>query len=1758
MATAMVTSPVPVAAAAPAAPAAPAELPIIMTRLYNDSTKEEYVGSGTLTLDLAHDELLIEAFSKAVNEDHFFRNSRDINQIELKELLLQKAKVLNLQRPEEVVVRLFGKAIADGYVREAKTNGFMKKTSKDLKAGPWAGLFVFSQPNHLFYFDIWDAWLILTSFNNFIDSGTANAMMRASALGFNFKTPIFTQNPNNLGASQFPFTAVFNGDVLLFSYILQVIPDLYYGSPTATKEVREVRVRAIIKVEEGDEYAINVKRMNVIVMNFIWQQNLVKMFQDIMQDNNLWKGGRSKTSTKTALAREKFLMSLAALRRICFVDYEPNGTFKWRILLPNVGENITEYQMEKIYSHFNSIFLELIESYYKSELGNTGMPSQRFQPSTTESSLKNILKKTLPAAAATKETAAEEVRVKNYFNINLEEEQEQALLEHISFPFVISQSSMAVNIRRDVTPDMIPTTKNISFSELFSVNFCSARTEVKDIVPTVGAKVVYKTKIAEIISVGAGGNTVEIKGESTSGVNMDVAIGDVIVLDDKKLCVKGLRDLTDFFMKKKMTAGAPYVLWHSAVISSTIFQIAKYSGDTFHITISLLTQDARDAARDTAKVNPTIQEVCNIIRLVLAEGVTFDKEFYDETVLIQAGVLEITLCLKERPMAVRTTTIDPPIDNLVIGRLGEIDSYLGMSGVDNGYTVSSDPSQAIKTLIDNDLQIIENASLSQTTLDALPAVKMAIQKYWDKDAGWKAQFDAAAAAVAAAVDAAPLSNNDNSLSKFLNVVIRALPAPGAINVDFDEVAKKIQDEFETDRENLLNTANINEAVKNGQSFATAARTGTAGTAGTATKTIFGHFDKKICGAAGKTLLFPQTNPGRRWSPPKPLSDKELKATMKEDETLELPTILQIAYGLASIFPDFMNIQDAIKWSEEQSRGQISSWNSNWDGVVGGWTNNSTVIIARVAQAEILSKTALDQFRESRDLRNSEVSPEVDTASISVQTFIYNLGNLYKNKNIKYTNDEVNKLINISIRYAIGIDFLSNLSDIDRDFVLPTLKEKVSPSAKSKPSLVKQIKTLAKTAARNMLERLGTVRVGGGKQHTQVGGSDEARKAFGEIDKDGNGKITYLEMLLALRRDGELAKRMKLPQRIKQEDGTRDQFMRAFEKIDFDRGEYIDRNEFEMWWDNGKLPQGLPQGFIDEKMTAARVSVQLICMKKSLYSTYYERDTQQDACLDAVNRYLLNIKKEAEEEEEADDDETMAVATNVVDESYSFKDMAFAEFVTCLIQQSQYDDDDDADVKGKFIIGFNVDNKHFKNSLRIVKTFLKKNEKHSQGGGGKRGAETSLDDALARKAAKPELAAAAARVAARAPAAATAAAKAAAAAAEEEEEEEEGGDSDGAADMDSDSGEGDSDGTADMDGDSGEEEVEGDSDAEESTRAMVVVGAENITYYESLYTHTELYTNFEQLFLDETYITLIITYFTMYSRDIYPGNNDWFFPELHIVFLHIFIFGYPNNDDGTESKLTYIQILLKSLKGISVEDVEAGTDGSDGATGTQGEQGEQGETGAQGVQGTAGAAMPSQQVQIFAGEDNLKNIYNKFTKNIQGGINPPPKYLFRIDMVSELLGSKLLENGFLSTTTAITNADNAERNTFSTFAAQRWALEPAERAKAILQESSVAAGRVSSLAAVAPTPPPSTVVSSRHLTTLRKASQEARRPKKKNPVKGKIIKKGRKYRWGKGGGHRNKSRKMQKRKKYSKKNKKTHNDGTKKRKKSRKKGTLRKK
>ena len=74
-----------------------------------------------------------------------------------------------------------------------------------------------------------------------------------------------------------------------------------------------------------------------------------------------------------------------------------------------------------------------------------------------------------------------------------------------------------------------------------------------------------------------------------------------------------------------------------------------------------------------------------------------------------------------------------------------------------------------------------------------------------------------------------------------------------------------------------------------------------------------------------------------------------------------------------------------------------------------------------------------------------------------------------------------------------------------------------------------------------------------------------RAAFGLIDKNGDGKLSRIEVIKALRNHERVCKLLQLPQFIRQEDGTRDQFEAAFQRIDSDDSKDISLTEFENYF-----------------------------------------------------------------------------------------------------------------------------------------------------------------------------------------------------------------------------------------------------------------------------------------------------------------------------------------------------------------------------------------------------------------------------------------------------------------------------------------------------------------------------------------------------------------------------------------------------------------
>ena len=69
------------------------------------------------------------------------------------------------------------------------------------------------------------------------------------------------------------------------------------------------------------------------------------------------------------------------------------------------------------------------------------------------------------------------------------------------------------------------------------------------------------------------------------------------------------------------------------------------------------------------------------------------------------------------------------------------------------------------------------------------------------------------------------------------------------------------------------------------------------------------------------------------------------------------------------------------------------------------------------------------------------------------------------------------------------------------------------------------------------------------------------EAFAWIDRNGDGTISRIELIQACRRDERVRALLGLPQTIRQEDGTRDAFERAFQHLDADDSKGVTLDEF---------------------------------------------------------------------------------------------------------------------------------------------------------------------------------------------------------------------------------------------------------------------------------------------------------------------------------------------------------------------------------------------------------------------------------------------------------------------------------------------------------------------------------------------------------------------------------------------------------------------
>jgi hypothetical protein len=81
--------------------------------------------------------------------------------------------------------------------------------------------------------------------------------------------------------------------------------------------------------------------------------------------------------------------------------------------------------------------------------------------------------------------------------------------------------------------------------------------------------------------------------------------------------------------------------------------------------------------------------------------------------------------------------------------------------------------------------------------------------------------------------------------------------------------------------------------------------------------------------------------------------------------------------------------------------------------------------------------------------------------------------------------------------------------------------------------------------------------------------DEAVNLFQQIDVNGNGEISQIEFIKAIRKDSKLAKCLGLPGEIRQEEESRNLFALKYANIDSDESKSISLAEFVVYYTQGE-------------------------------------------------------------------------------------------------------------------------------------------------------------------------------------------------------------------------------------------------------------------------------------------------------------------------------------------------------------------------------------------------------------------------------------------------------------------------------------------------------------------------------------------------------------------------------------------------------------
>ena len=84
--------------------------------------------------------------------------------------------------------------------------------------------------------------------------------------------------------------------------------------------------------------------------------------------------------------------------------------------------------------------------------------------------------------------------------------------------------------------------------------------------------------------------------------------------------------------------------------------------------------------------------------------------------------------------------------------------------------------------------------------------------------------------------------------------------------------------------------------------------------------------------------------------------------------------------------------------------------------------------------------------------------------------------------------------------------------------------------------------------------------------------ERCKQVFTLLDKNGDGILSRIEIIQACRKDERVATLLRIPQQIRQEDGSRDAFETMFQSMDDDDSKAVSLDEFQRWWLTDVVPR----------------------------------------------------------------------------------------------------------------------------------------------------------------------------------------------------------------------------------------------------------------------------------------------------------------------------------------------------------------------------------------------------------------------------------------------------------------------------------------------------------------------------------------------------------------------------------------------------------